>query len=113
MGDASPFAWAHIKDHWSKCGECEGSGVDDDGDACTGQCQDGELWWGSFYANDDGECDHCGEPNMPISEGLYEDTWACLRCHLVAHQRDCGCDLWRAAEVAYGLPTAPTCGVRP
>lgn len=98
------FGWGDLMHHDVECDECEGNGVDDDGDQCAA-CTDGQTRWGSFYGDADGQCDQCGR-DTHINCRLYENESVCLRCYVRAHAHDCGCDLWMAAEKALGTVRA-------
>ncbi len=100
--ELAPFTWGDLQHHDSECDACEGRGFDDDGAPCSDCGERGSLRWGSFYEQDRGECELCEAANMPIA-AMFEDTYVCLPCWLRAHARDCGCDLWRAAELEYGI----------
>lgn len=99
------FGWGDLKDHYSNCAECSGTGLEDDeedSEKCS-YCDDGKLRWGSFYTADEGLCDLCGTLQK-VAGGLYEDRWVCLVCYLKDHKRACGCNLFEAAERAAELP---------
>ncbi len=104
---ADRFGWGHLKDHHSKCAECNGTGREDPADEepepeeCC-YCDAGLIRWGSFYANNVGECEFCERPeDLPIGE-MYEAEreWVCLPCYLRHHKENCGCALWARAEKA-------------
>jgi hypothetical protein len=99
MSVIEAFAWGHLKDHYSDCDECGGPGADVNDDEDCG-CNEGRVRWGSFYEQDRGECESCGETDVVIA-AMYEDSYTCLPCWLHDHARRCGCDLWRAAEDHY------------
>lgn len=118
------FGWGHLKDHESKCRDCDGTGRDggpcaacagrvwtsadigrsadcpDCPDPCHTCDQSGRIRWGSFYVEDHGECSTCttgGE--LPIA-ALYDGghAYVCLRCYIRHHRTACGCALWSAAD---------------
>lgn len=89
MSSIQPI-WGHLKDHHGDCYD-----EHDDGWCDTG-CDNGKIFWGSFYQEDIGECDWCGK-EKPIQEN-YGCGWYCVDCYIQAHKKDCGCDLWRKWE---------------
>lgn len=103
------FGWGHLRHHDSECAECDGNGTVEDEDECWRCDGDGKHFWGSFYANDRGECEYCELRDVPIAcmyEGGDGREWTCLPCYLKHHRESCGCDLWRAAESAAQAPSA-------
>jgi hypothetical protein len=104
-----------LQDHEQTCEHCDGTGGDPD-DLCPDGseppdqnpcplCDGGEIRWGSFYVDDTGPCDDCGELGVWIA-AMYEPgciEYVCFPCYVRHHHRDCGCDRWRWAEGALGL----------
>lgn len=100
-----------LQHHWMPCDDCDGTGLDED-DNCSTCGGEKQLFWGSFYDQDDSHCDFCKRAGVGVAamyEGGHPDReWACLRCYLTHHMQSCGCALWKKAEEAFGLER-PTC----
>jgi hypothetical protein len=98
---AHDFGWGHLRHHDSPCTECDGVGLDDDGEECSLCNGDAKCFWGSFYASDTAECGTCHR-DAPVAEmyegGSYDEGWVCLPCYVAHHKSDCGCALWADAE---------------
>lgn len=96
------FGWGQLQDHMAKCAECGGVGHHDDDDECSNCHGDGDVHWGSFYGDSEGECTQCGLETH-TNDRLFEDEYICLKCYLKAHKDQCGCNLFAVAEAAAGI----------
>lgn len=74
--------------HSTSCSQCHG---------------EGQVFWGSWYAEDKGTCEYCDTEGVYIAQ-MYEGCasneydWVCLPCYVAHHQKSCGCDLWEKVE---------------
>lgn len=83
--------WGGLKDHWSDCRDEHDDGIEE----CSIGCDEGRIRWGSYYTEDNGICDDCGEEtgiSAMYAPGCIE--YVCLPCYINHHARDCGCELW-------------------
>jgi hypothetical protein len=101
------FGWGHLQHHDMPCSDCNGIGRDEDGCSCEYCEGTATQRWGSFYVQDQGECDFCLKKEVPIAE-MYEaadtdKTWVCLPCYLKHHKEAQCCELWKEAEEAFGI----------
>lgn len=99
---ARRFGWGDLKDHYSTCPDCDGTGRDggescercgndgterDERDAVVRECPDcpdpclrcsggeeaGRIRWGSFYVADHGECQSCrSKHELPVA-AMYDN----------------------------------------
>ena len=79
----------YLVEHKADCPTC-------DDDSCP-ECEDGSLEWPSFQVEAQGPCSAC-DMEGPVCAFGDDDTHLCIRCYLLVHRADCGCNLWRKAE---------------
>lgn len=81
-----------LKDHTQPCPECEG--LCPECESCDGE---GKLFWGSWYFQDYVECEECKKelPCANMDQQEPEGWWVCYDCYVEAHEKHCGCSLWR------------------
>lgn len=100
-----PNLSGQLKHHPRPCTECEGTGYydEEEEDPCS-YCEEGEVWWVSWYGADRGRCAQCGAENALVAD-VYEThgsdvdaCWCCLPCYVRHHKEECGCALWKDAE---------------
>ena len=96
MKRVSIMAHGRLKDHKSKCNECDGTGSFYGCECCNG---DGEFHWPSWNGQNYGKCILCPADGVPVHED--EDVpgdKVCLKCFVLEHKEYCGCDLWKDVE---------------
>lgn len=113
-----------LKDHKVPCEECSGTGCsehgyEDDCKECTSfshgcdhssecsYCDQGEVFWGSWYATERVLCHWCDTHDVWCAE-MYDcndddRNWICLPCYIKHHKERCGCGRWKKYERMLGI----------
>ena len=82
--------WGGLQHHYS---ECPSKDEHDDG-WCPEGCDGEQIFWGSFYTQDESECECCHKVKGVAEFG----AWVCVDCYMVDHKNTCGCDLWEGVK---------------